>query len=229
MLQERIQEAFKGVSGRFSTVDAFVGSDFGQLSEKELEDVKTILSLRKEIEDIKKRSAESFATEQESYKKFLEQRAKSERQKQLEQQIDKLHSEGDVAGARAIAQAQLDKIKRDAETAKRNFVIALQEAEKDKILTEEERRNLQKLKAQMQETLSDQDRWQGRIDRSIVSGAKDSKNATIVGGWSLSGLASRLGGSIAPEQETARNTKKSLDVLNDINRNIKNNQGMIYG
>ena len=47
MLQERIQEAFKGVSGRFSTVDAFVGSDFGQLSEKELEDVKTILSLRR--------------------------------------------------------------------------------------------------------------------------------------------------------------------------------------
>lgn len=228
MLQEKIQEAFKGVSGRFSTVDAFVGSDFGKLSEKELEDVKTILNLQKQIDAIKKRSAESFTSEQESYAKFLAQRAKTERQKQIEQQIDKLQSGGDVAGARAIAQAQLDKIKRDAETAKRNFVIALQEAEKDKILTEEERKNLQKLKAQMQETLSDQDRWHGRIDRSIVSGAKDSKNATIVGGWSLSGLASRLGGSIAPEQETARNTKKSLDVLNDINRNIKNNQGMIY-
>ena len=229
MLQSKINEAFKNAPGRFSTVDVFVNSDYSKLSAKELANVKTILDLQKRIADIKKQSGQSFQTEQESYAKFLAQREKAEQRKQLESQITKLQEGGDVTGARAIAQAQLDKAKKDAETAKRNFETALREAEKDKILTEAERKNLQKLKEQMQSNLADQDHWQSRIDRGVVSGKNDANNAKTVASWSLSGLAAQLGKSTSPAQETAKNTKKSYDVLQEINRNLKSqSNGIVY-
>ena len=230
MLKEKINEAFKNVSGRFRTVDDFVNADFAKLSEKELADVKTILELQKKIAGIKKQSSQGFQAEQESYAKMLAQREKAEKRKQIETQINTLESRGDVTGARAIAQAQLDKAKRDAEAAKRNFETALRQAQQDKIFTEEERKNLQKLKEQMKETLSDQDHWQGRVDREIMSGKKDATNAKSVGAWSLSGLAAQLGKNTSPAQETARNTKKSNDMLREISRNLKNNQnnGLVY-
>jgi hypothetical protein len=88
-------------------------------------------------------------------------------------------------------------------------------AQEDDAYTAEERKRVEDLKRKWQESLSDQDKWQSRIDMS--NDKQEKKVIDTVGSFSLKVLASQLGGDKKPEIETARNTKRMKELLEQIN------------
>ena len=111
---------------------------------------------------------------------------------------------------------EFERARNAAEQMKTEYERAVADAEKDGILTEEEKKRVAKLRDKLRETLSDQDKWQDRIDDEKK---KDSKNSQAVGSWSLAQLAQSLNAPSAPEKETARNTRLTVNLL----RAVKNN------
>ena len=99
----------------------------------------------------------------------------------------------------------------------REYLSALEMAQEDDAYTAEERKRVEDLKRKWQESLSDQDKWQSRIDSK---GEKESKKMQeTIGAWSFELLASQLGAN-KPEIETAKNTKRTKELLEDIKENL---------
>ena len=230
MLQGKIRDIFgKEVSGKYTSLNAFLGTDYHKLSKQELDNVKQIREIQQEILNIKKESAEYAKKETDSYNLMWERFEKTKANRDLDNQIEKLRSEGKETQARAIEKNQLNKAIDKTDELDQKYIDAYNKAIKDKVLSEEERAQLQELKSQLQEALSDEQHWQSRVDKHVMSGKKDEQNAKTIGSWTLAGLASQLRGAGTPEQETAKNTKKSYDMLKEINSNIKANNNTSTG
>ncbi len=215
MLNQKIQEVFSQQSGKYSNVDDFIGADRHKMNEKEIQDLEKILDLEARRAEIERESAEALELEQESYADMLDERFKQYQERRLEKELQAAQSSGNSEEVNAIMQRELTAARKAAQQMEREYLSALEAAKDDEIYTKEERKKVEALKRKWQESLSDQDKWQSRID---MNNDRQEKNvAKTVGAFSLQVLASQLGGATKPEIETAKNTKRMKELLEQMN------------
>jgi chromosome segregation ATPase len=215
MLNQKIQDVFSQQSGKYANVDAFVNADRHKMNEQEIKDLEKIIELEGRRAEIEKHSAEEYDRELESYTEILNQRFKQQQDKRLEKEISEAEKNGESEQARAIMERELASARKAAQQMEREYLSALEMAQEDDAYTAEERKRVEDLKRKWQESLSDQDKWQSRIDMS--NDKQEKKVIDTVGSFSLKVLASQLGGDKKPEIETARNTKRMKELLEQIN------------
>jgi hypothetical protein len=217
MLNQKIQETFNKQSGKYANVDAFVNADRHKMNEQEIKDLEAIIELEGRRAEIQKHSAEEYDRELESYTEILNQRFKQQQDKRLEKEISEAERNGDSEQARAIMERELASARKAAKQMEREYLSALEMAQEDDAYTAEERKRVEDLKRKWQESLSDQDKWQSRIDSKSEKESK--KMQETIGAWSFELLASQLGAN-KPEIETAKNTKRTKELLEDIKENL---------
>lgn len=219
LINDRIKNIFAQYSKKFGSIDKFTSFDTSKLNDKELEAVKKIIDLEKQRADIKKRSSEYFKREQEDFQKYLADRQRDLAAEKIEKQIRKKQKLGDDSGAMEIMRQQLVNAEKAAAAMKRQYDIARTNAQKDGVSTKEEEKKIEQLKAEVQRLMSEGDRWKSRID-SETEKAEDANRQTV-GSFSLAALQSMLGAS-KPEQQTAKNTKKTVELLGKMNEQLGN-------
>ncbi len=242
MLDGKIGKVFERQSGKYSSLDAFKGVGLSAeelqkqrdaMTEQELKDLQEIIELEnrrsqieKRIADDKKRSAEAFQTERESYDDLLRDREKKQADKAVEREIKQKQDSGDTTGAEAIMQREYDKAREAAKNMQREYEQAVKDAEADGVLTDEEKKKIQELKRDMQRAMSDEDKWSDRVGDTDKKTEDNRKTAVA---WSSELLAAQLGGSVKPQEETAKNTKRSMELLRDIKDGLKTTSSEVLG
>lgn len=219
LINDRIKNIFAQYSKKFGSINKFTSFDTSKLNDKELEAVKKIIDLEKQRADIKKRSSEYFKREQEDFQKYLADRQRDLAAEKIEKQIRKKQKLGDDSGAMEIMRQQLANAEKAAAAMKRQYDIARTNAQKDGVSTKEEEKKIEQLKAEVKRLMSEGDRWKSRID-SETEKAEDANRQTV-GSFSLAALQSMLGAS-KPEQQTAKNTKKTVELLGKMNEQLGN-------
>ena len=222
MINEKIQEVFNQQSGKYSTVEAFVNADRHAMTEQEIKDLETIIELEARRADLKKQSVDYFQQEQQSYIDELRQQERRNKEAKIEKEIRKAEQGGNGEQARAIMERELAAARLAAKNTESAYRKALALARKDELATDAERKRVAELKRKWQESLSDQNKWQSRIDMQSEDRQRDVSKA--VGSFSLQLLASQLGGPNKPEVETAKNTKRTKELLEQINENMGKTQ-----
>lgn len=222
MINEKIQEVFNQQSGKYSTVEAFVNADRHAMTEQEIKDLETIIELEARRADLKKQSVDYFQQEQQSYIDELRQQERRNKEAKIEKEIRKAEQGGNGEQARAIMERELAAARLAAKNTESAYRKALALARKDELATDAERKRVAELKRKWQESLSDQNKWQNRIDMQSEDRQRDVSKA--VGSFSLQLLASQLGGPNRPEVETAKNTKRTKELLEQINENMGKTQ-----
>lgn len=222
MLNAEIQQVFSRQSGKYNTIEAFVSADRHAMTEQEIKDLQTIIELEARRADLKKQSVNYFQQEQQSYMDELRQQERRNKESKIEKEIRKAEQGGNGEQARAIMERELAAARLAAKNTETAYRKALALARKDELATEAERKRVAELKRKWQESLSDQNKWQNRIDTQSEDRQRDVTKA--VGSFSLQLLASQLGGPNKPEVETAKNTKRTKELLEQINENIGKTQ-----
>lgn len=224
MLNEKVQDVFDRQSGKYKNLDEFVNADRHKMNEQEIMDLETIIVLQSRRAQIEKESAEDYKSERESYLEVLEQRAKQAQTQKIEKEIQDAQAQGNGSRARVIIERELAIARKAAQQMEQEYLSALELAQVDRIYTANERKNVEQLKRKWQQSLSDQDKWQSRIDTGKHE--EEKKVADVVGSYSLQVLASQLGGPNTPEKETARNTKRIKELLDKINDTVHETTGV---
>ena len=162
---------------------------------------------------IGRQSADAFRQEAESYQKFLLQQEKRQQENAVERQIRTEERNGNREGVDAIIQREYERARDAAMTLRREYELAVAEARKDEILTEEEKRRIAELRSRLQEAMSDEEKWRNRgLDNNDRN---NSNTKNTVGAWSAEMLTALLGGNQAPEEETAKNTKEMVRLARE--------------
>lgn len=211
MLEEKIKQY---LPGRFSSADEFISADRGSMTTRELQDLEKIVDLEAQRKELLRQSADEFEREYSAHADMLGAFYKRADRNALEQRI----RQADSVQAQAIMQAELQKAKESAKQLEKEYNAALSAASEDSIYTAKERERVEHLRRMWQDTLSDQERWQSRIDSEATNEGKRVSGA--IGDWSAKVLAAQLGSGRGPEQETAQNTKKSWQILEEIRDNM---------
>jgi hypothetical protein len=211
MLEEKIKQF---LPGRFGSADEFISADRNSMTTRELQDLEKIISLEAQRKELLRQSADEFKREYSAHADMLGAFHKRADRNALEQRI----RQADSVQAQAIMQAELQKAKESAKQLEKEYNEALLTAQEDSIYTAKERERVEHLRRMWQETLSDQERWQSRIDSEATNEGKRVSGA--IGDWSAKVLAAQLGSGKGPEQETAQNTKKSWQILEEIRDNM---------
>lgn len=218
LLRSKISEIFNRQSGKFSNLGEFKSADRSKMNKEEIEDLEKIIDLEARRAEIEKRSAEDIERERKSYQEILDQRDRAAKDKAIDKRIQQAEQSGNDVAARSIMEKELSQAKAAASKLQAQYLDALETAEADKVFTQEERDKVERLKRQWQQALSDQDKWQGRIDTKQQNEEKKVNQA--IGSFSLKVLSSQLGGPNKPELETARNTRRTTEILDDIKNNF---------
>lgn len=216
MLSAKINEL---LPGKYASAEEYIAADRSSMSEQELKNLQKIVELEAQRKDLLKQSADSFSREAAAQKQMLDDRRRRMQEKAVEQSIKAAEKKGDSAGVQEILSNELLKAKQAADTLKRQYYEAFQSAQADQIFTDEERQRVEKLRQQWQSVLSDQDKWQSRIDTG--SEEKVGRAAKSVGDWSAKVLAAQLGAANDPEKETAKNTRKTNTLLQGVLNNLR--------
>lgn len=185
-------------------------------SKEELEIAKQIVDLERQREEIRKKSADSFRDEQESFQKSEEKRIRDNAKKQTDREIAKQERTGDQDAVKKRLEDELKKAKETADDLKRKYDQAIKDAQADGVLTDEERKKIQEARQNLDDAMADQDSWSNKI---ADLEAKDQKAAKSAVTFSSEVLSAMLGPS-PPEKETAKNTKRSVDVLRRIEKKV---------
>ena len=218
MINDKIKNVFAQYSKKFGSIEKFTSFDTSKLNDKELEAVKKILDFEKQRADIKKRSSEYFKQEQEDFQKYLADRQRNLEAEKIEKQIRQKQKRGDDVGAMEIMRQQLANVEKAAATIRRQYDIARVDAKKDGVATIEEQKKIAKLKAEVKRLMSEGDRWKSRIDAETEK--QDNATKDAVGSFSAEVLQGLLGGPSKPEQQTAKNTKKTVEILEKMTEKI---------
>ena len=231
ILENKVQDLFsKNFRGKFNDLDSVLASPEESFNEQEIESLKEILKLQYEKEKIVKRSADAARDEQLAYQEMIANQKKTEEEYAIGRQIEYFKENNDKYSALAIMYSQLQNAQDLANSMRIQYANAARIANEDSILTEEERAKLQEIRSQMQSAFSESMKWQSEIDRMNESESGMRSTAQAISAWSSALLDAQLFGPSKPEEETAKNTKKSMEYLRDINRNIVeqiNNSGEI--
>ena len=219
MINDKINNVFAEYSKKFGSIQNLTSFDTSKLTDKELEAVKKIIDLEKQRADIKKRSSEYFKQEQEDYDKFFAQRRRELAAEKVEKQIRQKQKLGDDTAAMEIMRQQLANAQKAAAAMRRQLNIARVEAKKDGVATTEEQKKINELKNEVQRLMSEGDRWKSRIDAETEKA--ENANRQTVGSFSLAAMQSMLGAS-KPEQQTAKNTKKTVELLGKMSEQLGN-------
>lgn len=215
MLYYKINEL---LPGKYASAEEYIAADRSSMSEQELKNLQKIVDLEAQRKDLTKQSADSFSREAAAQKQMLDYRRRRMQEKAVEQSIKAAEKKGDNAGVQEILSNELSKAKQAADTLKRQYYEAFQSAKADQIFTDKERQRVEKLRRQWQTALSDQDKWQSRIDTERLNGGR--RVAKSIGNWSVKVLAAQLGNEADPARETAKNTKDAKKLLQGILDNV---------
>lgn len=212
MLSEKIDGIFKRQSGKYRTLDEFKSADRNAMTEQELKDLQEIVQLEEQRRRLREQSAEAFSDERERYEQMLRDREERREAQAIEKQLRDARKSGDQAAVDAIMQQQLEKAQRAVRELQRQYEKAVRDAEADGIMTDEERRNLSRIWSDMQREMSDEDRWRREMERA---GEEDHSTQRTIGGFSAEVLNAMLGGAGKPVEETAKNTRKMVELLKE--------------
>ena len=213
MLDEEIGKIFSRHDDSFNSIDSFLeAARNGEVSAEAVKDAQRIVELEGQKAQIRrdsKREADTWARED----------AENERQRQrrigqiaVDRQIREAERRGDDTGVSGIIQRELAKARSAAKQMEAEYKSALEEANADKILTEEERRKVDERRRRWQEALSDEEHWDERAYRDKE---RQESNKQTVGAWSSEVLNALLGNGNKPEEETAKNTKETVRLLRE--------------
>ena len=212
MLSEKIDGIFKRQSGKYRTLDEFKSADRNAMTEQELKDLQEIVQLEEQRRRLREQSAEAFSDERERYEQMLRDREERRDAQAIEKQLRDARKSGDQAAVDAIMQQQLEKAQRAVRELQRQYEKAVRDAEADGIMTDEERKNLSRIWSDMQREMSDEDRWRREMERA---GEEDHSTQRTIGGFSAEVLNAMLGGAGKPVEETAKNTRKMVELLKE--------------
>lgn len=218
MLDARLDKLLRKQSGKYDSIDSFKTADRNPMTEQELKDLQDIIELEGQREQIRKRSSEAFESEKSGHVQYLLDRDKKKQDREIERDIKKAQDSGDKTGADAIMQRELEKARNAARNMRQQYEQAVRDAEADGVLTEEEKKRVQELKHQMQQAMSDEDKWSERVANEAD---KDKRNQQTAVAWSSEILSAQLGGAMKPQEEVAKHTKRSMELLRDIKDNLK--------
>lgn len=211
MIQEKIDKIFSGTSGKYANLDAFKaasGTDEGRsaMNAADLAAAKEILELEERRRKIREESTLSFEREAQTYKSMMEAESKRQLSRNKEEAFRAAQQKGQ---GNDFAKQELAKAQAAAKTLQDQYQEAVRLAQADKIFTEEERRRVQELRSRIQSSLSDADKWRGRID----TGQKVEQDARkSVGAWSVAELNALLATGNSPQEQTAKNTKTMVEL-----------------
>lgn len=220
LLKEKTNEIFdKEVSGKYKSIEDFIGADRTNMTLEELKTVEKLVELRSQQTQIEKDLTKNITAERQEYEKYIAQRSKNERSRNFDKQVSALTKSGDKENAIRLVESELSKAKIAAKKLRKQYTASLEAAEKDASKdTEFEKKRRAKLKEQMQLALSDEDKLKGKLETLKTSETQTQKT---VGSFSLAALQSMLGAS-KPEQQTAKNTKKTVELLGKMNEQLGN-------
>ncbi len=221
LIDNKIQKVFQKQSGKYASLDEFKKADHGSMTEQELKDLQEIIELEEKRAQIRKRSADAFESERKSYERYLEDRDEKKKDQAVERKIKKAQDSGDKEAVNSIMQRELELARAAARNLQGRYEKAVQDAEADGILTEKEKKNVQELKRKMQDAMSDEDKWDKRV---LDEKEKDDQNQKVAVAWSSELLTAQLGGTVKPQEETAKNTKRSMELLRDIKDNLNDGE-----
>ena len=211
MIDSKIKEL---LPGKYAAAADYIAADRSAMSEEELKNLQKIIELENQRKQIIEDSDKSFRQVIEEQQRSLAEREKALADKALERSIKRAKSSGDESGVLAIMTSQLEQAKKAAKALEQSYKNVLADAQADEIYTAEERKFVDELKKQWLQALSDQDKWQSRIDTEQMD--KERQASKAVGDWSVKVLAAQLGTDRSPEKETANNTKKAWQILEEI-------------
>lgn len=193
-------------------------------TKEELELQQKIVRLEQQRDEIRKRSAETFASEKKAYEKMYADLRKRERDQSIEREIEAAKQKGDTSGVTEIMKRELDRAKQAADLMRSQYEQALKSAEADSIMTEEEKKRLQELRSKLQDALSDQNSWQSKVADQEKKDKSMKKEAVA---WSSEVLNAQLGGMLKPQEDMAKNTKRIANIALSIERKMNKKQGEV--
>lgn len=228
MLSYKIQQIFEKQSGKYNSIEAFKYADRNTMTEQELKDLQEIIKLEEQRRLIRKESADAFSAEHESYAYYLENLEKQRREKAVDKEIEAARQAGDLISVDAIMQREFVKARDAANAMKREYERALHDAEADNIFTEEEKKRISELRRNLEEANATAEKY--AIDK--ISSSEDQMqearaNSEAVGAFNSKILAS-LFGQTAPAEETAKNTRKTVEYLRELLISQENSTTMRY-
>jgi hypothetical protein len=192
---------------------------------EELKTVEKLVELRSQQAQIEKDLTKNITDERQEYEKYIAQRSKNERSRNFDKQVSALTKSGDKENAIRLVESELSKAKIAAEKLRKQYTASLEAAEKDASKdTEFEKKRRAKIKEQMMIALSDEDKLKGKLENLKTSETQTQKT---VGSFSLAAMQSMLGAS-KPEQQTAKNTKKTVELLGKMSEQLGNSGSMTY-
>lgn len=228
MLSYKIQQIFEKQSGKYNSIEAFKYADRNTMTEQELKDLQEIIKLEEQRRLIRKESADAFSAEHESYAYYLENLEKQRREKAVDKEIEAARQAGDLISVDANMQREFVKARDAANAMKREYERALHDAEADNIFTEEEKKRISELRRNLEEANATAEKY--AIDK--ISSSEDQMqearaNSEAVGAFNSKILAS-LFGQTAPAEETAKNTRKTVEYLRELLISQENSTTMRY-
>ena len=144
----------------------------------------------------------------------------------FDKRISTMTKEGDKEGAINLVQAELEKARAASEKLQKQYKAEMDLLDTDKSKqTDAEKKRRAELKRQMEEAMSTEIRLTGKLDN-----LKTSENQTrqAVGAWTLEALSAQFGAPSKPEQQTAKNTKKTVEILEKVSEQLNTNGSMAY-
>ena len=213
MLSQKIEDILSK-SGYKSLGDMLQRAERGDLSAKQLENLKKLMELNRERQKLLTQSARAFKEEEKALERFEAERQQQIDSAEQERELKRLKQTGDADTINSFLYAQLHNAADTAVALRAEYEEAIAEAKKDNIMTEAEKSQIAELFDAYQRALSDQDKWQDRIDDREENG----EVRKAVGGFSAAVLAAQLGGD-SPAKETAENTRAMRRMMEESKNN----------
>lgn len=144
-----------------------------------------------------------------------EQRRKSREDKLFERQLQNLRDNGQQDVVRQLIQKEYESAKTKAEQMAQEYEKIKKDAFADGVISDAERKQLDRARDAMREAQNRQD----SMEEKVYQENRQHKNSQAVGSWSLAQLAQSLNAPSAPEKETARNTRLTVNLLRAVKSN----------
>ena len=220
MIKHKIEKIFKeSASGKFKSVEDFLSADRSKLqTAEEVRALQQILELRNKYNSIIKEGNNELTRYEEDFNSFLERRKRKAEERLINENAKRLNESG--AGNLLLEfyeknlNRAIEKLNKSQETVRR----LLDKAKANNgVLSESEKKELERARKVMSQNSSDVDRWQSRVDTQR-NNDKNMRNS--VSAWTLEILSAKLAVH-RPEKEIARNTKQINEILLRMENELK--------
>ena len=192
------------------------------LTEDELKIRQEIDQLKMQENSVMRSHRQEITASTQADEERARQRQEKYSDKMFERELQSLREEGRLDRVKALLEKAYQAAIGKAESAAREYSNAKKEIDRDGIRTADEKKRLQKL----QQALSEAQNKQDLLEEQVYTASKKQQDKQVNSAWSLNKLLAELGQPSGPEEETAKNTKKTVSLLRELKNQTE--KGLVF-